>query len=92
MAYDQGSIALVFAICSPGMVGDMQLMVPATFPDFACLADVRPSASTPRRHSTVKRTKTKDLDVQIEKPFVGFSIISFMWVKYLELQCINSEC
>ena len=67
-------------------------MVPATLPNFACLADVRPSASTPRRHSTVKRTKTKVLDVRIDKSFVRFSIISFMWVKYPELQCINCEC
>ena len=52
---------------------------------------VRPSASLPRRHSTAKRTKTKDLDVQIDKPFVRFSIISFMWVKYPELKCINSQ-
>ena len=39
-----------------------------------------------------KRTMTKDLDVTIDKPFIRFSVISFMWVKYLELQCINSEC
>ena len=52
---------------------------------------VRSSASIPRRDSTAKRTKTKDLDVQIDKAFVRFSIISFMWVKYPELQCINSQ-
>ena len=38
VAYDEGSIALEFYICSGGLPGIMQLTVRATLPNFALLA------------------------------------------------------
>ena len=44
VAYDQGSIALGFRICSSGLTGVMQLSVRATLPNFAFLAVFCPVA------------------------------------------------
>ena len=44
VAYDQGSIALEFCICSFGLAGVVRLTVRAMLPNFACLAVFCPVA------------------------------------------------
>ena len=65
VAYDQGSIALAFRICSSGLAGVMQLTVRATFPNFASLAVFSAVArSSPRGRAGSQRDSKSNPDAQ----------------------------
>ena len=72
VAYDHGSIALEFRICSPGLAGVMQLTVRATLPNFAFLAVFCPVARpSPRGTAGSQRASKPNPDARDQRGYQG---------------------